>query len=173
MEKDLPSIEYLHKRLRYEPETGKLFWREHESMPQCWNARFGGKEALATLHQKGYLRGAIDRKTRLSHRVIWAMEHGSWPVHQIDHIDGNPLNNRIENLRDVTQSVNLRNAKKKINNISGFNGVCFRKDNKKWQANITIDGKLTYLGSFDAIEDAIEARQKASLNHGYTGRHGT
>ena len=173
MGKDLPSIEYLHERLRYEPETGKLFWRYCESMPRCWNARWSGKEALASLHANGYLEGAIDNKNCWSHRVIWAMEHDSWPVHQIDHIDGNPSNNRIANLRDVTQSVNMRNATKHIHNTSGFNGVEFVKNSKKWRANMKIDGKKTHLGYFDNIEDAIASRKEANLKHGFTERHGT
>jgi hypothetical protein len=174
MEKDPPSIEYLRERLRYEPETGKLFWREHKSMPQSWNTRWGGKEALAALHTKGYLHGVFGGKGLKSHRVIWAIEHGFWPVHQIDHIDGNRSNNRIENLRDVIQSVNMRNAKKQINNASGFVGVRFVKDIKRWQARINIDKKnAPHLGYFDNIEDAIAARQEVSQKHGYTERHGT
>jgi len=173
MEKDLPSVEYLHERLRYKPETGKLFWREHESMPRQWNARYGGTEALAVVDKDNHLRGKLDCKTYYSHRVIWAMEHGFWPVHQIDHIDGNPSNNRIENLRDVAQSVNLRNKKKQITNTSGSNGVYFVKNKKKWRAAVTIDYKEQHLGYFDNIEDAIAARQKANLRHGFTERHGT
>ena len=171
MEKDLPSIDYLHERLRYEPETGKLFWREHESVQRSWNTRWSGKEAFTALQTNGYLQGAINWKRHYSHRVIWAMVWGSWPLHQIDHIDGNKSNNRIENLRDVTPSVNRHNSKKNINNTSGFTGVI--KDKKKWRATITIYRKKTHLGCFNNIEDAATARHEASQNHGFTKRHGT
>jgi hypothetical protein len=172
-DKNLPSIEYLHKRLRYEPETGKLFWRDCEEMPACWRARWPGREAFANINRDGYWKGNIDDRSFTAHRVIWAIYNGSWPVGAIDHIDGDRQNNRITNLRDATHVQNSRNRALMATNTSGVCGVDWYKPCKKWRARVYSEGRYIYLGLFDTIDAASSARAEASRQYGFTDRHGT
>lgn len=170
---NLPSIEYLHKRLRYEPETGKLFWRDCEEMPEWWRARYAGTEAFTPDDGRGYRSGAIGGVKFKAHRVIWALHTGEWPSDQIDHLNGFRDDNRIINLRVVTSKENNRNASMQRNNTSGVCGVYWHKAAGKWKAQITVDGSYKHLGLFTAFEDAAEARAEALRQHGFTDRHGT
>lgn len=181
--KDLPSPELLRKLLRYEPDTGKLFWKERlvdmfgdgkQSAHQnqlAWNGRYAGKEAFTSTNC-GYKKGSILGKNYVAHRLVWVIHYGKYPIGDIDHINGNGEDNKISNLRDVEHSVNMKNSKAKSTNISGFNGVRWHTGIKKWVAYITINYIEKHIGSFDVIEDAIEARKNAELGHGFTDRHG-
>ena len=86
---------------------------------------------------------------------------------EVDHIDGDKLNNRKENLRECTRANNLKNRKLNHNNKTGHKGVFWYdyNDYQKWRAYITLNGKQTYLGYFDNIEDAIHARKEAEEKH--------
>ncbi len=80
---------------------------------------------------------------------------------EIDHIDGNGLNNKWSNLRSVSHSINAKNQKKHKNNTSGNSGVTFRKDSNKWRARIMVNDKSISLGTFLKKEDALSARIEA------------
>ena len=85
----------------------------------------------------------------------------------IDHIDNNPANNNVKNLRWCSQKDNLANQGKRINNKSGFKGVCFNKPLNKYQASININGKKKHLGLFETAEEASKAYDtKAKEIHG-------
>jgi hypothetical protein len=170
--KSLPSVDYLRKRLRYEPETGKLFWLDYEGMPNNWRARWVGKEAF-TAYSNGYLIGGMCGMMFLAHRVAYAIHHGEWPDDQIDHINGVRDDNRIGNLRVVTQQDNLRNANMKRNNTSGITGVVLSKPRGKWLARICVGYRRIHIGYFDTLEEAAAARKEASAKYGFTERHGT
>ena len=177
--KDLPSPETLRKLLRYEPETGKLYWRERpreffKTDIDCrrWNAKHSGKEAFTAQNVGGYLRGMIFRQVFFAHRVILALSMGEWPTGQIDHVNGDTSDNRIDNLRDVTPSENARNRRIRADSASGVNGVSWRKNRGKWTAYISHGGRLCYLGLFSDIQDAAAARKAAEFGHGFTDRHG-
>lgn len=165
--------------LKYEPETGKLFWRERprEMFPcvwsfKVWNKKYAGKEAFTTA-SNGYHHGTIFNRPHKRNRVAWLLHHGSWPGNIIDHIDGDQSNDRPENLRDVSGSLNCRNMKKAKNNTSGFTGVCLDKRNGRWYAYIRLDGKMYNLGLHDTKESAVRARKDAQEGHGFSQRHGT
>jgi hypothetical protein len=114
----------------------------------------------------GYRRLRINKKSYAEHRVIWEMHNG--PIEKgfiIDHIDGDHLNNRIENLRITTASQNNMNRKTPSNNNSGVTGVGFRSREQKWIARININGKRKQLGVFDTLEAAAQARKKAELKY--------
>lgn len=101
------------------------------------------------------------------HRVLMGNPSGF----EVDHVDGNGLNNRKINLRKATQSQNQQNSTISKNNTSGFKGVTWSKRSKKWQAQITIDRKYKQIGKFDTPEDAHAAYTKASAElHGEFGR---
>jgi hypothetical protein len=169
-DKNLPSIEYLHKRLRYEPETGKLFWRDCEEIHG--RGRALPTETFTLICRKGYHVGSLNGRHLKAHRVAWALYNGEWPSGQIDHINGHRRDNRICNLRSVTNLENCRNMSMKTSNKSGVTGVHWQKRLKKWQATITILGMRKHLGFFDALNDAANARSVALSEYGFSPRHG-
>lgn len=171
-EHTLPTIDYLRKRLRYEPETGKLFWFACDDMPQKWKTRYSHKEAFVTSNGNGYLTGVINYKRFYAHRVAWVLHHGEWPIDDIDHINGVQSDNRICNLRAATKTENMHNRSMQSNNTSGACGVYWDKIAKKWVARIKINGRNKNLGRFDSIDEATTARAKANIEYGFTDRHG-
>lgn len=170
--KILPTPEYLRKRLRCEPETGKLFWLDCDEKQQRWRTAWAGKEAFTALDRGGYKHGCIDFLKLRAHRVIWAMHYGVWPSDEIDHINGVRDDNRIGNLRVVSRHENMRNAAMHKNNTSGVCGVSWSKACCKWRAHIMVDRKQIHLGVFDDVADAVAARLAAEREYGYTDRHG-
>ena len=183
MIRDLPSPELLRKLLRYEPDTGKLFWRHRtpdmfndgyrKAEGNCanWNSKWAGKEALNYVMNDGYKFGGVLGVKYLAHRIIFTMYYGEQPKHQIDHIDGNRKNNKISNLRDVPPIENSKNQAKRKSNTSGHCGVKWQKN--CWVASIGAKGKKVHLGCFQNINDAIDAREKANIKYGYSDRHGS
>lgn len=181
---DLLTPEELRKILEYNPATGKLFWRERSveffndgkqsAQHNCaaWNGRFANKEAFTADHNEGYRQGRIFSRVYLAHRVIWAMVYGEWPEEQIDHINGVRDDNRIENLRAVTNQENGKNKKLSKNNTSGVIGVYWYKPTRKWRAEIKINNRRVHLGLFTKKDDAIAARKAAEAEHGYHPNHG-
>ena len=182
--RDIPTPEMLRKLLRYEPETGKIFWRNRtpdlftdgyrtaEGMCRWWNATYANGEAMTADDGDGFLTGMVFGKKYRAHRVIWAIETGAWPDGQIDHKDHVRNNNRWSNLREVTSQINAMNQSMRVTNTSGVMGVSWSKASRKWVANINIGGKQKSLGLFTEKSDAIAARQAANLDAGYHHNHG-
>lgn len=173
------DIELLRSLIRYEPETGELFWlpRPVEMFPcKCahhrWTKRFVGKKAFSAKMANGYLLGRIFGKGFLAHRVVWALVHGEWPKGHIDHIDGNPKNNCINNLRDVPEHLNHRNNARKRDTKAPCNGVQYMPRRKKWRARIHYDGLTRHVGVFETLEEAIAARKDAEAANGFHPNHG-
>ena len=110
---------------------------------------------------KKYKRISFLNTHKYVHQIIFLYHHGFIPKY-IDHINGNSLDNRIENLREATQSLNNANSKLAKSNTSGIKGVTWRKDTKKWAAQIMKDKKNYSLGSFQNIEDAATAYRIAA-----------
>jgi hypothetical protein len=100
------------------------------------------------------------------------LTYGSWPEDQIDHINGNKKDNRLENLRAVSNRENLRNKKIYKNNTSGTIGVSFYKSKQGYQASIKINGKRKNLGVFKNKEEAIAARAAANIKYNFHENHG-
>lgn len=176
---DEDALRIARQLLRYEPETGKLFWltRPKEFFAnynsfKSWNAKWAGKEALISYDRDGYRVGGIFGHSHQSHRVAWLLQTGSWPVGEIDHINGIKNDNRWSNLRDVSVSVNQRNTRKQSNNTSGITGVRWHDRYRSWYAHIGVDGKSLHLGSFSTVEEAVAARLAANVKYGFTERHG-
>ena len=173
--------ELCRQLLRYEPETGRFFWRPRpvELFPDVrsansWNTRYAGKETFnhTTHRRRDHLSGRIFDMSFPSARVAWAIVHGVWPTEHIDHIDGDGLNNRIANLRDVSNAVNHRNCWRASNNTSGTTGVSLSKRCGKWEAYIKIDGKRYGLGHWRTLAEAKAARFAAQKIAGFSERHG-
>lgn len=110
------------------------------------NGASAGKIA-GTKSSSGYLIVSVDRKRLLIHRLIFLYHRGYMPK-RIDHINGDCYDNRIENLRECTQAQNCMNKKGYTNRTSKFKGIHFDKTNKKWIAQIQVNGNKKYIGSF-------------------------
>jgi hypothetical protein len=114
-------------------------------------------------HQ-GYWRIDVAKKQYFAHRLVWAFYHGVWPRFEIDHINGEKQDNRIENLRDVSRQTNKQNIRKANRNNNGLLGTHLYA-NGRWKASINIDGVNTHLGYFDTTEIAHEAYLAAKRKH--------
>jgi len=126
---------------------GALFWLVDRPPKKTCGSPAGW------LHPSGYVYIGIDGKNYAAHRLIFLYHHGYLPEY-IDHIDGNSLNNKIENLRQCTFSQNLHNSKLQTNNTSGVKGVSFSKADNKWRARIQVNGESHFLGQYSNIDDA-------------------
>lgn len=153
----------LHEIFEY--KDGSLFWKTHRQKVRA------GERAGSIDKSTGRRRIKIDGKSYLEHRIIFAMFFGFFPEF-IDHIDTNPLNNKIENLRQATRYQNSLNVGLRKTNTSGSKCVTWDNSQQKWRVRIPINGKRVHLGRFDDFElaelVAIEARNKY---HGEFCRH--
>lgn len=166
-------------------EEGTLVWKERrpdqfrkgagkfsaERSAKIFNSQFAGKEAFTALDAAGYRVGRINHQAVKAHRVIWAMAHGAWPDGEIDHINGDPADNRICNLRICTSSQNKMNQGLRRNKRSRYRGVSFSRAAMKWAATIQAGGKRKHIGLFESEEDAAKAYDAAAQSlHGSFSR---
>lgn len=114
---------------------------------------------------QGYAQVKVNGRMLYAHRIIYALMHSEMPEGEIDHIDGDPLNNRIENLRDVSGSENQHNSKKRKDNSSGFTGVSWANHAQKWRTEIWVDNRKIHLGYFEDFEEAVQARKLAKIRY--------
>lgn len=121
---------------------------------------------------KGYYLGTFGGVTLFEHQIAWLLIHGEWCEGEIDHEDGNRLNNGPTNLRSVTGTENQRNKKLQTNNTSGAPGVSFDRRKGKWIARIGAGSNRLYLGQFDSFDSALFARKEAERELGYHENHG-
>jgi hypothetical protein len=172
-----PSL--LRQLLRYDPETGALYWRSRTRDMFCsstqsniipfktWNKRFAGNEAFTALTQ-GYKHGNVLGKKFRAHRVIWAMQTGDdVPENmEIDHVNGVRSDNRWVNLRLATRRQNMWNVKgARSDSLTAVKGVSYRAERKRYVAKIKIDGKCKKIGSFKTIEEAEACYNRAVLDY--------
>ena len=149
------TAEYLRSILHYDPESG-IFTRKVSTSSR---AKVG--DVAGCPDGGGYLQIRIQSRLYLAHRLAWLHTYGVWPKDQIDHINRNRSDNRIYNLREVTNKQNLQNAGKYSHNTSGHPGVYWHKQRSKWQVKIRHNQKLIHLGYFSILEEAIAARKAA------------
>jgi hypothetical protein len=178
------TAEIVRELLYYNPNTGKLFWKErplkyfkNEVDARKWNTKYAGKEAFITIYRQKTGRiarkqGRIFGKKYLAHRIIWLHYYGCLPKNEIDHINHDPTDNRIINLREVTHSENHRNRTLQSNNKLGHNGVFYDKYDNRYKAHITINNVFKRLGSYATLEEAVEARRVANINYNFHINHG-
>ncbi len=114
------------------------------------------------IHKKdGYRRLKIKGVSYLAHRLAWLYETGKWPVHEIDHINGDRADNRIINLREANDAENARNAKKRKRAKHQLKGIAQQR-NGRWMARIRVNTALIYLGTFDTPDEAHSAYRTAA-----------
>lgn len=160
--------ERLRELLTLDSKAGHFTWAKRMK----GGSGFGNKAGM--LRGDGYWIIRLDRVLYLAHRLVWMGVHGAFPNGDIDHINGIRSDNRIENLRCVSRSVNLQNQRKaRSNNItSGILGVCEVKTafNKRWKASLQIDGKTAYQKYFYSKIEAEMAylKVKRELHEGCT-----
>ena len=142
----------------FEYRDGKLYWKISNT-----NAIKVGQE-IGTENARGYRRVSIDGNTYAVHRVIWVMFYGELSKEtQVDHINGDAADNRIENLRLANNSQNCCNRRMKPNN-SGIKNVSFVKESQKYRVSLQVNKQRKFLGSYEDLElaelVALEARNK-------------
>jgi len=120
----------------------------------------------------GYKQIQLHNNRYYVHRLAWLLSTGAWPKDQIDHINGVRDDNRIINLRVVSIAGNQRNATKRVDNTSGVTGVYWSNRKKKWSAQIMVDQKYIYLGTFDDFNEAVKTRIDAESKHDFHVNHG-
>lgn len=153
------SPDELRERFIYRHESGEIFHRHSVS-----NIKAG--QPIGSPHLRhGYKQLRFRGLYIPAHRAAWAIHYGNWPPigFQIDHIDGDRANNRIQNLRLCTNTQNQWNRKMSSHNTSGFKGVYYHKATGKWTSSIRMYGKMNYLGTFETPELAYAAYCEASV----------
>lgn len=175
--KILPDVETLRQLLDYNPETGILTWKARDEticpddrVRKSFNTQFAGKIAgsVRSSDRLHYYEIQISPFGKFfSHRIAWKMHYGEEPPEIMDHVDGNGLNNKINNIRCATKFQNGWNAQKSSRNKSGYKGVSFNTEKNKWRAAIHVNNKTRLIGYFSTPEEAGEAYKKeAAILHG-------
>lgn len=172
---EVPSQARLRELFDYDADTGALIWRvrpqsDFKNQRACsiFNAMYSGSVAGSIDKANGSVYVTIDAVRFLAHRLAYTYVHGVCPVElQIDHVNGNRLDNRIENLRLATAAENMQNVGKHRDNSSGHRGVHWCKQSKKFIAQVQANGKRKRLGSFNTAEEAAAVyAQAAKQLHG-------
>lgn len=160
--------------LDYDPNSGQLRWRFCSWKTKAWNKKYAGIIAGSRKYRIDGNKGAIEVKsggvTRAAHRLIWEMLNGPIPDgFEIDHVNGDPFDNRIQNIRLATPSQNQWNKGVQSNNTSGYKGVS--KNGSGWRIAIQLNGITKRMGGFRSAEEAAAAYAKlAKENHGAFAR---
>lgn len=137
------------QRLEYIPETGEWYWRDPPNHNRWLKDRLAGNR-----RHDGYLRIRIECVAYYASRLAFLWMLGRWPYDEVDHKDRDPSNDRWDNLRDATSSLNKYN--RDLGYCSGYRGV-YRSGSDSWWA--AVGGK--YLGVFATLQEAISAREGA------------
>ena len=164
------SLEKVQSLLDYNPETGVFRWKISTS--NC--IKVGQIAGNVFTPSKGihYRQTSLYGKKYSLHRLAWFMYYGKWPEYNIDHINGDGLDNRISNLRDVPQTINGKNCRFSKNNTSGATGVNWYKRDSVWESFVHVNRKKIFLGRFKDFNEAVKARKDAENKYGFTERHG-
>jgi len=160
MRKESITQAELKELLDYDPETGIFTWKV------CRGGKQIGRVA-GYMHNSGYRYTEIDHQHYALHRLAWLYVHGKYPNDslEIDHINGVRDDNRIANLRLATRAQQMQNKAVYSNSTTKLPGITFHKASGKYAARLNVNGKQIWLGLFDTVEAAWEARQKAKAEH--------
>ena len=165
----------IRSALDYDPLTGVFTWRERPAVSPAdrrFNSLFAGKPAGSVWHDKKrgqrYVKIQINGQRYRAHRLAWIVSKGPIPDgHDVDHRNGDSLDNRLDNLRPATRSQNIMNSRLRSDNTSGLKGVSYHPRKRKHQARITLNGRTHSLGYYDTAEEAYAAyRAEAARRFG-------
>lgn len=159
---DLPSPEHVKSRLSYDPNSGELTWKTNRQ-----KNRIGKKTGAIS---QGYLNILVLGRLHRAHRLAWCIMTGAWPEHEIDHINLDRSDNRWDNLRPADKRQNAQNTRLRSNNTSGFKGVSWDRDRRKWRADIKLAKRRKHLGLFSEPTQAHAAYARAAGH--YFGLYG-
>jgi hypothetical protein len=156
----------LMRAITYDPKTGHFHWKVVSHLrPDMIGVRAGCPSST------GHRLISVNRKKYCEHRLAWLFMTGAWPERYIDHINGDPADNRWCNLREADHFQNIQNSKLSKRNSSGFKGVWWDARRHKWTAQIMARRRQKYLGQFDTPEEAHAAYQAAAIRlHGEFAR---
>lgn len=155
---DSITADELRAILHYDPLTG-VFTRIRSAHPHRVGAVVGSVS-------RGYILIGLLGKLYKAHRLAWLYVYGTWPKDQIDHINRNRSDNRIANLRDVTNQQNMCNVGVKADNTSGHSGISWDRRRSRFRVRITRNYKAAHLGYFKSFDEAVAARLKAEVLNG-------
>lgn len=159
--------ERLKELLDYDPDTGAFTWLQDAPRGKTKTGDRAG-----CYRPEGYHVIGIRRRRYRSHRLAWLWIHGVWPSASLDHINGDPSDNRLVNLREASYPQNAHNAKLRKDNTSGYKGVFWVNHCMKWGAQFVLMGNNIYLGLFENKLDAVTAvRSAREKYHGEFARH--
>ena len=147
----------LRTLLKYDPATG-VFTNRVTRNPR---AKVG--DLAGALTSEGYIAFQIDGIKMYAHRAVWLYVYGKWPKEEIDHINRRRDDNRLFNLRAVSRLANSHNTGKHVTNTSGHKGVTFHRRSKRWQVQLRANNKTFYVGQFNQLADAVQARAIAEI----------
>jgi hypothetical protein len=145
-------LQKVEELLEYNPVTGDFTFLPVVRTRGRVTSKAG--KAPSTINGYGYYSISIEGKNYTLHRLAWLLTYGELPILDIDHIDGNKLNNSISNLRLATRSENMLNTGKRLDNTTGYKGVSFCKQTGKYRATARLNGKCYSLGRFDTPDEA-------------------
>jgi hypothetical protein len=156
--------EFIKEMLDYNPDTGVFRWRIST------NRRIKIGSIAGAKNWNSYLIIPLKGKRYRAHRLAWMYSYGTWPVYDIDHINGNPSDNRLSNLRDVTTAHNIQNqTKPHKRNKCGLLGVSWHTAGKCWRTRICTNGVQILIGYFNTPEEAhqayLDAKKKYHLSN--------
>lgn len=160
--------ELLHKYFVYDTLTGNLIYKLRATKLSKIGEPAG--TVSGKLPDAGYIIIDLFGKRYQAHRLVWMFHHGSFPDKQIDHINHNRTDNRLENLRLATNHTNMKNKSLYVTNTSGYSGVSKHGDN--WKSRIGVEGTKVLLGVFKTFEEAVAARKAAEKLLQYHKNHG-
>lgn len=136
------SAEQLREIVHYDPVIGRMIWQT-------------SRRIVGTITKKGYRATKIGGLYFLVHRLVWLYTHGRWPADQIDHINGDPADNRICNLREATNGQN--SANRRALRGRALKGIWFDARRNHWRATVCRSGRLIHIGVFASAEEAHSA----------------
>jgi hypothetical protein len=156
----------LKENFYYNYKTGELSWIHASNKNRLKAGRI-----CKCLDVHGYIQINYNGHIYKGHRLVWLYVYGEMPKDQIDHINHNRADNRIENLRCVNNHINHLNRPLQSNNKTGISGVSFSKKTEKYFAYITHNGKKNHLGVYKTLEEAIKIRKQANIDFGFHENH--
>lgn len=162
----------------YDPEIGDLIWRKRDrrwfktvGSFKIWNKRFLGTVARYFHKSSGYVCVKVIGRKYEAHRLIFLREYGHFPI-EVDHINHIRTDNRLGNLREVTNRINGMNRSLNKKNLSGFTGVSWNSRSSRWYALPQLNGIHHYLGAFIDINEAAKTVQDFYSTNGFHPNHG-
>ena len=154
-----PTLEYLRRRISVDLLLGRVYWIDATKFHKKLNGNEAGSKRRSTHSEKYYWHVKIDSVAYKRSHLVYLFSTGSWPSDQIDHINGDSLDDRIKNLRDVNQTQNAWNHKKRKKQQLTPMGIRSLKSGR-FQARIAVNKQQISIGTFDNESEAFEAYQK-------------